>query len=124
MTTMNASQRKYAIERADAIASRKVREVTDKYTTPEKSESELLDAFRKGRVPICSAPKVRRNSGWSTAYTYLSDVFDLSSFSSKRDDKTIEKEVKKIEGAVSRIRDQIMLGDAVEALNLLRDFDN
>lgn len=113
---MNTVQRKYALERVSAILSRKVREITDKYTTPAASATEVAAAFKKGKVALKQFDSIGR-------YRYLEDIFDLSAFNAKINTEAVSKETMKVEAEADRIRDQIMLGDAEEALTLLQTFE-
>jgi hypothetical protein len=119
---MNQKQKEYAIERVTNIFSSKQQSIEAKYTVESKpiSGNEMIDLVLKGKCPKRKNPdRPRYNNS-----VYLRDVFDFSKFEvvGGTDYKKAGKEIAPIRAEFQRIKDQIMLGDAEEAVKLIEKF--
>jgi len=119
---MNQTQKKYALERVEYIRRNKNSELENKYTTPKKqlSGDEMINLVVKKKVPI------RKDISRNTYRPELKDVFDFSNYESPKviDSKKLSMAIKPINEKAQKIKDQIMLGDAEEALKMIQDFEN
>ena len=117
---MNQTQRKYALERITSLEAKKLQEVMEKHRTPAVTltSKQRYIAFRKGEYKI-NPDAEHKISGYT-------DVTDLIIFDAERperiDTDSVEKQKAILREKSSRIRDQIMLGDAEEAMRLINQF--
>jgi hypothetical protein len=120
---MTPAQQKYAMARVDTIVSVATKKIQDKFTTPAKylSDREELLLLKAGKVKMLPIDKIKTSN-----YLRITDVFDYSEFlhSEKYDKKAAEKFLNPIYAKAKVVRDCIMLGDADEALRLLRSFES
>jgi len=119
---VNKDQRKYALGRIVAITHRKVREAEERLTSPAVylGSEEMLRLVRDGKV------KFRKFIDPKTYHLkdVLREVFDFSGYETKKStDPALEKEVTRIRQQAAQIEDEIMLGDATEALDKINQFD-
>lgn len=119
--TMSQQQRKYALGRVDAIVAVKTRELRDKHTTPGRTlgNAERLKLLKDGTV------KVRAGLTGVEGYKHIDDVFDFSKwhYGAHLDVKPFESVMARFTARANTARDQIMLGDAEEALAILAELE-
>lgn len=115
---MNATQIRYARERASLIFEDRKRAIKEKHTTKEVklSVAAKAEALRKGHF----VAKVPRSGG---AYC-LSDFVDFHDEApAKVDQKAIDRETAALNVAFRDVVDSLILGDAEKGLRLLKDFE-
>jgi len=116
---MNKQQRDYAASRVINIKTAKIEAIKLKYTTPAilLSPEEKAKAFRAKKYKVLSDV---------TKITSYTDVTDIVQFTDekpeKKDSKKIEAETSAVVAEASKIVDELMLGDATEALKLIQAF--
>lgn len=117
---MDKSQRKYAMDRVVQIANVKIEAIKAKYTVQavKLTNSERMDLIASGKVKF-----VRDSSGYRSS---IFDYYDFSKFEkpARINQKAIDTETEIVCKKSREIKDKIMLGDAVEALELLTAFEN
>jgi len=116
---MNKQEKQYAVNRIDSMAAEKCAAIKAKNTVKGVcfSGAQRLKAFRDGKFKIKSdAKEIGR-------YTDLCNVVE---FTEEREDEVNESKVKaesqKVMDEAQRIKDQMMLGDATEALKMIERF--
>lgn len=117
---MNQTQRKYARERVEAIASRARENVQKHYTTPGNSLSatERFKEFKAGRF------KIKKGVDSVNTYTDVCDIVEFDKETkTKKNTVKIQKETEQINTALNKVIDEIMLGDNEKALKLIEAFD-
>jgi hypothetical protein len=119
---MNHTQRKYAMERVESIAKYKIAAIKDKHTTKGVclSSQERVALVRKGKVKLRPDNCINYKS-----CGYFSDHFDFSRYESSNsfNQAAFDKEIKPISLKAQEIKDQLMLGDAEQALKQIQDFE-
>lgn len=116
---MNQKEKQYAMDRIDQIAAQKVKAIEAKYTKEGVSLTsvERLTAIKNGEF------KVRPDINGVSAYTEAEDVFIFTAEKApQRDDVKINAENAKVKAEATRIKDQLMLGDSEQALQLIEKF--
>lgn len=116
---MNKQEKQYATGRIDSIAAEKCHAIKEKYTTDGVSLTgvQRLSAFGAGKY------KIRSDVREINTYTDLCKVVEFTDESEdKMDSSRIEAEQAKVRVEATRIKDQLMLGDANEALKLIEKF--
>lgn len=115
---MNQQQRKYAIERVDAILTHKIADLKTKHTVPGKSlpRTEKLEMLNSGKV------KATFVEGF---YSYNIDVkYDFGKYEKA---ETISaagtKAIEAIKKKAQETRDIIMLGEASAAAQAIAAFE-
>lgn len=117
---MNQQQKKYAQNRVSAIYARRQRDLRKSMITPaiKISPSERADAIRAGKVKL--RPGIKRIGNYD-------DVIDVLVFDGERDEKVDEakltKALSELETEFNNVMDELMLGDAEEAIKLIKAFD-
>jgi len=118
---MNATQRKYALERAAEIFNVKKKELEKAYTDPipALTTDGLVKGIKKGTIGMRKPTRTIHN------YTDVSDIFLLPK-GYQGDDRRMKKEfgpkIARLKNEYGRVKDEIMLGDAEEAVKLLNAF--
>jgi hypothetical protein len=117
---MNQKQKDYARERINSLYNKKSKEITKQNTTPARHlrKSEKLDLIYSGKVTLVNRNKLDNPYSFSVLYD----------FSNYENDIIVNEE--KIRGLLDPIKklrttaiDTIMLGDAEEALKIIREFE-
>ena len=120
---MNKTQLEYAVRRLDSSAQEKASVIRDKYTkkSPTFDGDALVKAIKDGKLKL----KEGRASKHIDHYDDLRDIFDLRQFIKEdvKDATAIAKACEPLFAEVTRIRDQLFLGDAKEALALIEAFE-
>lgn len=112
---MNTTQRKYALARIDALQREAEARVKDKYTVPG------VTLTNPEKMALILGGKVKLRSDVNQ-YTDLIYAFDFSKHEkpAKVDDKALAKARAKLFAEFNRARDELMLGDAEQALVAIR----
>jgi len=118
---LTQSQIKYAMNRVSSVVRQKEQTLRDKFTKPSKhlSGEQEIKLVLSGKVKKRQIPYDRHCS------PYLSDVFDFSKYQDNGsfDEKSFNAEMKPIRKKVQEINDNLMLGDAKEALKMIQEFE-
>lgn len=127
---MKAYQVKHALRRLDEEYSVKRAALKlscyDKNASKPLTAGELYDDLRKGKVTL-AVERDRQIGSW----TYIHNVFDLSKYSDringhepngKFDNKKYNDGEAKLNAEYGRVKDELILGDAKEALKLIEAF--
>lgn len=119
--SIDKSSINYAVQRVHAIANRKVQELRN-----EPNVNKQIEAF----VEDVKAGKARVRARAATQYRgyYLSDMtlgslFVLNDYVKEEKDGENIKREKAIRAEADKLCDQLMLGDAKEALELIKAFE-
>lgn len=119
---MNQTKLNYAMQRVKDIERLKLAALHEKLTTPgtKVSGKEILEMIRNGTMPF-------NKKGCMTSveqYTDAHYIFDFEAVGKpeKFDQKKYDVGAKEITKKAGKIRDQIMLGDELVALNLITEF--
>ena len=115
---MTKAQQAYALSRLKEIFTRRCKEIKEEFTTPAKDITlrEKLCLISKGEVSLLPSDKL-------STFTKLVDSFDFSEYTYP--ELTSPEGLKKLQQlkvSYEEVSDQIMLGDAGEALGLLQSF--
>ena len=115
---MNNSQKKYAADRVTGIKRRKIEEITAAHT----SKALLLSVEEKRDLINAGAVKLL-NGG--DGYRCWCNAFDFSAYESPSvfDRETAEPLIAAVTAEATRIIDELLLGDASEALEAIRRFE-
>ena len=118
---MNQSQRKYAAERLDGILARRKRELEKRFTKEGKSltSAERCSLLRSGKIKLLpSITKINE-------YTDVCAAFDFSKYEYEKvlDEEKFNAAFKNLVEEMIGIKDELFLGDAEHALNLIKTFD-
>lgn len=117
---MNQQQKKYAQSRVSAIYERRQHDLRKLHTTPavRLTSTERATAIRAGKAKLL--PEVKRISNYD-------DVIDVFVFDGERaekiDNAKLEKALAELKTEFNNVMDELMLGDAEEAIKLIKAFD-
>jgi hypothetical protein len=118
MTKMTKAQTEYAMSRLDAEYKKRKMAIAEAHSTPEKklSLSEKWEMVRNGSV----LPQAQTPHSSSASWTMLFDwtPFERAAEMSPEGKRALAD----LSETYRRAQDEIMLGDAQEALELLRQF--
>lgn len=117
---MNQQQRKYALARVSEIKEYKLLKLKEECTEKEArlNDKERLEAFKKGEF------KIRKDVSKISTYTHIVNVVTFNAEKEKVFfDKIFTAKSALIEKQASKVADEIMLGDALEAMKLLEKFE-
>lgn len=112
---MNATQLKYAKERAQQLYNTKSRQINEKYTVTPLTTEEALAALEAGEFTLKEPSGYYKNS-W---YNYVS--FNKAPTPDK---KAQDKEQNELKEQYTRLLDELVLGDNQQALELLKAFES
>ena len=122
---MNQAQRMYIKKRVEGILTEKMAEARVKFTTPANmlTNQERIDLIRTGKAKMKPNHELMRLGNYGLN---LTSVFDFSKYETKgsTDQKALQAHKKKLTTKAHEINDSVMLGDAEEALKMIRDFEN
>lgn len=123
---MNLSQKKYAMDRVNQIEYAKIREIEKKFTVPEVKLTNIdrIRLVRSGKAKLISNTKILEFSNHTR--DYISYMFDFSNHESvsKTNSASVKKASAPIKKKSQEIKDQIMLGDAEEALKMITELES
>lgn len=114
---MNTQQRKYAIERINTLITQKEEAIKAKHRTPgiRLSMDEMREALRTGAFDVTENDFCRG-----------SDLYRVVKFHGEvdgsYDEKSANAEIKAVKTEAAKIKDQLMLGDAKQALEAIEKF--
>ena len=119
---MNTTQRKYALERIKEIYRKKQKKLKDQcdVSKPSMTQKDLVKQIKNGKI-TCKDPSeslyryvdVQCVFGMPNGWLGESNLFS--------DDFT--PRMKALDITYSKLRDKLMLGDALEALALIKEFE-
>jgi hypothetical protein len=113
---MNHKQRAYALDRVKAITKAKIEAAQKKHTVPGADQAYVEGSVASGLAGLTG--NVMNYSGrWYAEID--SSKFPRTNF----DRKAAEAEIAELMSKSNRIQDEIMLGDAEEALAAIRKFE-
>lgn len=123
---MNQQQRNYVIKRVREILITKEKELRKSLTKNaiRITKRARLTLLQNDKVKIKSDSALSKLNDWDL--DYVSCVFDFSEFEQpkKFDDEKYKKKSLVIKKEANRIIDQLMVGDAKEALVLIKSFED
>ena len=114
---MNSQQRKYAIDRINALIYQKEEAIKVRYTTPASPLTceQMRAALCEGRFTVTDAV-FYRNSDLYRVVNFLEYV------AQGYDEKSANDEIATMKAEAAKIKDQLMLGDAKQALEAIEKF--
>lgn len=116
---MDRAQRNYAMGRIEDLYHSARYQLEEKHLTPavRLSYAQKLTAFKRGEYKFVKGVKEISN------YTKVQDVITFDAESPKKfNEAAYERDARKLKAEADSIKDQIMLGDALEALTLIEKF--
>lgn len=115
---MNHSQKKYAADRVNEIKLRKIKEITAAHTSKARllSVEQKRELVERGAVNLLAG--VNDCCRWTNAFD-----FSGYEFPSTFDRETAEPLIAAVTAEATRIIDELLLGDASEALEAIRRFE-
>jgi len=117
---MNLEQKRYALNRIEQIKNQKIQSARDKFRIKavRMSSSERIDLIYAGKVKLLPKNQIHH-------YTDLCDGFDFSKFETQEGFRTGFEELQNtINKLANGSRDQVMLGECEEALNLIKQLED
>lgn len=117
---MNQTQVRYACKRVKEILAEKEREIRKEYADPvvaSMTTEQKLNAIANGNYTV------RKDSNKGYSYWYNCIVFN-DQVVKRKDKKPMLAKIDKLRKEANRLIDEFMLGDAEEALKLLKKFEN
>lgn len=124
---MNASQIKYAKNRAEAILSIKMRDIQDKFhaKTVLLSNEQKVQALRDGKFTILEEAPLKYSASGGYAYRSEKNWYNMVQFTDETsfDSEGLQTAQKELKEKFTKLMDELMLGDNEEALKLLADFE-
>jgi hypothetical protein len=118
MSKMTKVQTEYALQRLSDHYRKQRDAVTAQHTIPAVTLTwpEMWELVKSGQAKPRETVPERNNVDWRT-------LFDFSGFTREaKTDLAGERKLASLAASYLRAKDEIMLGDAQEALTLLRDF--
>lgn len=114
---MNTQQRKYAIERINTLISQKEEAIKAKHTIPavQLNMDGMREALRRGAFDVTDGDFYRG----SDLYRVISFHDDVPG---TWDEKAAKAEIAVMKIEAAKIKDQLMLGDAKQALEAIEKF--
>jgi hypothetical protein len=119
---MNPQQRKYAMERIDRVAMVKISQAKKKYTTEAVTlkNEEKLKLIKDGAVKLKNLDIIKGQ--------YCPDLYPSFDFSKHESPEKLDSEkYDKVDKTITRLavqaKDNIMLGDASEALKIIAEME-
>lgn len=122
---MNMQQKNYIKKRIESMVSPKLMAISNECKTKgvTLSNKEIVDKIRSGDIKMLSASKLREKN---LAYSLLvRNIFDVDKHEVKVsfNQEQFDKRKKKLMQAKDQLIDEIMLGDAEEAIAMLAKFE-
>lgn len=123
---MNQQQKNYAMNRVDSILEKKTSKISrEKFKTKAKelNNLQMIELIRSGKVKLKSKDKIIKMRSWDT--DSIKHVFDFSKYITKEifDHEGYNKKINPYVKEAQKIKDQLMLGDAEEAIRLINKFE-
>ena len=114
---MNSQQRKYAIDRINTLVYQKEEAIKVRHTTPASPLTceQMRAALREGRFTVTDDVFYRSSD--------LCRVVEFHEYVAGRfDEKSAKNEIAIMKTEAAKIKDQLMLGDAKQALDAIEKF--
>ena len=118
---MNQSQRNHAIERIKNLRQKKIEDATVVKEAKTLSSIERINLIRRGAVKL--KPQSKINKMWSGNLGDIDRVFDFSKYAWNEQEIIDPKRLSLINKKTEEAIDQIMLGDAEEAIKIIKEFE-
>lgn len=119
---MNQFKTSYVLNRLKQLEHEKLNVLEKKLLKPAKelTDEERFKLLKAGKV------KLQKDRTKVSEYDDIRRVFDFSPFEweESHDDKTYDKKRLEISQSAQKVRDEIVLGDEQEALELLKKFED
>ena len=112
---MNQTKLKYVRERAQAIYNRKQEQVRDKYRADKMTVEEKVEALQKGEFTIKVPEESYNRSSWVSYVEFNAEP--------RANKNAMNDELEKLREQYIALKDELILGDEVEALKLLKAFE-
>ena len=123
---MNQQQRNYIKRRVTNILNDKTAEARKKFTNKAVylSNEERLDLIFDGKVEMRSKKDILSRNRYGNPP--LTTVFDFSDYEDKGglQQQAYSDHCKKLNNKANEIIDKVMLGDAEEAIRMIKDFED
>ncbi len=130
---LKREQLQYAVERLDGLHAQKIAAIRAASVKHGNSMSveEVLALFKAGKLKIANpklrvgvVDKERSNRYRYSEYPKINEVFNLSGLITDDtvDSETVTKKINTLAKEYEKVKDQLILGDAQEALKLLEQF--
>lgn len=123
---MNQLQRTYIKRRVEGILAEKIAESREKFTIKSKmlSNQERIRLVRTNKVRMKTEKELLSCGNYGSLY--INSIFDFSKFEVKGGLNQVEhsKHTKKLKAKANEICDTVMIGDAEEALKMIKDFES
>jgi hypothetical protein len=122
---MNATQRKYLIQRINDICYHKRAALQKKYwvEAKEASNKTIYDALKKGKIKLRPEKEIAFLNS-NSRFHNLDSFFDLSEYRlSGHYKEGFVKATRELVDRANELKDQVMLGGAEEALVMLKGFE-
>lgn len=116
---MNQEQRNYALGRITFMTDTKVKEITEKFTSPAvKLSFDEKVALVRNRKVLLTPSKIDK-------YDHLDDIFDFSKYEKKEafNEAKAKPTITMIRDRATKVRDKIMLAEGMEALAAIEEFE-
>jgi hypothetical protein len=126
---MNQTQKKYAMQRVNEVLmckAKKIREgMPKKPVEKQLTYKQAVKLIREGKVKL-HADTPPNKAMYNCRY--ITDMFDFSAHCTRQSngsdyDTAAAKKIAPLENECQRIKDQLMLGDATEALEMIAAFE-
>jgi len=122
---MNQVQRVYIRKRVEGILASKLADARVKFTIKADMlpHQERIQLIRAGKVKVKSEKDLMTPGNYGNLY--VNTIFDFSKYETKGglDQKAYQACSKKLTAKAHDINDSVMLGDAEEALKMIKDFE-
>lgn len=116
---MNQSQIKYAKTKIENLYWEKQSKIEEKYKVPSLSSAEIHERLIEGRFSIKEFQPKRYYGGYLSEYIVIEGQEQSEELKKQRTDA-----LEALKESKSRMMDELILGDAQEALEILRRFEN
>lgn len=111
---MNQQQRNYVLRRVAEIEKSKIEEARQRLSTPATnlSNEEKVEAIKNGEFTV-----VENGLTWYNRIRFTGQV------PASTDEKAFAAACNRIVGEANAVRDEVMIGDCDQALDLLKNFE-
>ena len=122
---MNQQQKNYAMNRVSEVCRGKVQEVRETVEADELSDDHIWELAQKKKIKLHKELDTYNWRGNGKHYS-LVEIFDVDKLlePSKKDQRWRDQMIEKIEKRAQAIKDNIMLGDAEEALRAIKELES
>lgn len=125
MAGMTKDQREYALRRLGAAFSAAEAAVKKRYTTPAVvvTDRQRTEMILSGVATLNRSRLEHRGAGYSGDAFHKMFDFPVHPRAAEVDMTAVNRDLTPIKAEYTRLQDELMLGDAVTALSLIRDFE-